>query len=59
MVFDASLFNMQHYKVGMKGKVEQSKERSSAVSCPTLKLGVVANEKRNLRVAVNYSCELY
>ena len=31
MVLDASLFNIQHYKVGIKGKVEQSKERSSAL----------------------------
>ena len=31
MVLDASLFNTQHYKVRIKGKVEQSKERSSAL----------------------------
>ena len=31
MVLDASLLNTQHYKVWMKGKVEQSKERSSAL----------------------------
>ena len=30
MVLDASLFNTQHYKVQIKGKVEQSWERSSA-----------------------------
>ena len=29
MVFDASLLNTQHYKVQIKSKVEQSKERSS------------------------------
>ena len=29
-VLDASLFNTQHYKVRIKGKVEQSRERSSA-----------------------------
>ena len=28
MVFDASLLNTQHYKVGIKGKVGQSWERS-------------------------------
>ena len=28
MVFDASLLNSQHYKVGIKGKVGQSWERS-------------------------------
>ena len=28
MVLDASLLNTQHYKVRVKGKVEQSRERS-------------------------------
>ena len=31
MVLDASLLNIQHYKVQIKGKVEQSRERSSAL----------------------------
>ena len=31
MVLDAALFNTQHYKVRIKGKVEQSRERSSAL----------------------------
>ena len=31
MVLDASLLNTQQYKVQIKGKVEQSKERSSAL----------------------------
>ena len=31
MVLDTSLLNTQHYKVGLKGKVEQSRERSSAL----------------------------
>ena len=31
MVFDAALLNTQHYKVRIKGKVEQSKERSGAL----------------------------
>ena len=30
MVLGAALLNTQHYKVRIKGKVEQSKERSSA-----------------------------
>ena len=30
MVLDASLLNTQHYKVWIKGKVEQSRERSHA-----------------------------
>ena len=29
MVIDAALFNTQHYKVRIKGKVEQSREWSS------------------------------
>ena len=31
MVLDASLLNIQHYKVRIKGKVEQSRERISAL----------------------------
>ena len=32
MVLDAILLNTQHYKVRIKGKVEQSREKSSAQS---------------------------
>ena len=32
MVHDISLLNIQHYKVRIKGKLEQSKERSRAFS---------------------------
>ena len=42
MVLDASLLNTQHYKVRIKGKVEQSRKRS--ITLP-YNLGVVANEK--------------
>ena len=31
MVLDASLLNTQHYKVCIKGKVDQSRERSSTL----------------------------
>ena len=31
MILDASLLNTQEYKVRIKGKVEQSREKSSAV----------------------------
>ena len=31
MILDSSLLNTQHYKVRIKGKVEQSRERSSAL----------------------------
>ena len=40
MELDTTLLNTQHYKVRFKGKVEQSREWSSA-----LHLGVVAIEK--------------
>ena len=32
MVLDAALLNTQHYKVRIKGKVEQPRELSSALS---------------------------
>ena len=41
MVLDASLLNTQHYKVPIKDKVEQSRERSSAL----LHFSVVAIKK--------------
>ena len=43
MVLDAALLKTQHYKVRIKGKVEQSGERSS--DPPKKNLGVVAIEK--------------
>ena len=42
MVLDASLFSTQNYKVWIKGKVEQSRKRSSALP---LHLTGVAIEK--------------
>ena len=42
MVLDATLFNTPHYKVKIKGKVEQFGEMSSALPYT---LGVVAIEK--------------
>ena len=42
MVLDTSLLNTQQYKVRIKGKVEQSRERCSA---PSQYLSVVAIEK--------------
>ena len=46
MVFDAILLSTQHDKVRIKGKVEQSKEWSSAL---TLHLSVVTIEKGTFR----------
>ena len=42
MVLDTSLLNTQQFKVRIKGKVEQSRDRSSALP---LHLGVVTIEK--------------
>ena len=56
MVLDASLLNTQHYKVRIKGKVEQSWERSSS---PYLQLGGAAREKGAIRVTLDYGCPLY
>ena len=42
MVLDTSLLNIKQYKVRIKGKVEQSRERSNVLP---LHLGVVAIEK--------------
>ena len=45
MLLDTFLLNTQHYEVRIKGKVEQSRERSSTL----LHLGVVAIEKGAFR----------
>ena len=37
IVFDAALLNTQHYKVKIKGKVEQSRERSNALPYTSVK----------------------
>ena len=36
MVLDAALLHIQHYKVSIKGKVEQSREKSSALPYTSL-----------------------
>ena len=46
MVFEAALLNTQNYKITIKGKVEQSKEWSSA----PIHLGVVASSHPPLRL---------
>ena len=49
MVPDAALLYTQHYKVKIKGKVVQSRERSST----PLHLSVVAIEKGSLRATLD------
>ena len=39
MVLDGTLLNTQHYKVRIKGKVEQSKERSSTLPYTLIEKG--------------------
>ena len=55
MVLDDSLLNTQHYKVGIKGKVEQSKERSSALPIPQCS----GYQKGSLWITLDYGRQLY
>ena len=50
MVLDASLLNTQHYKVRIKGKVEQSRE--GVAPSPSYRKG-------SLRVTLDYGRQLY
>ena len=54
MVLDASLLKIKHYKLRIKGKVEQSRERSSTFPthwCSSYRKG-------NLRVILDYGRQL-
>ena len=51
MVLDATLLNTQHYKVGAKCKVEQSREKSSNLSIVAIEKG--AFESPSTKVANN------
>ena len=55
MVLDTSLLNTQHYKIRIKGKVEQSWERSSAFPTPWCS----SFRKGSLRVTLDYGRQLY
>ena len=55
MVLDASLLNTQHYKVRIKGKVEQSRE--GVVPSPTPWCS--SYRKGSLRVTLDYGRQLY
>ena len=55
MVLDATLLNTQHYKVRIKGKVEQSREWSSAPPTPWCS----SNWKGSLWVTLDFSRQLY
>ena len=55
MVLDASLLNTQHYKVRIKGKVEQSRE----VVAPSPKPWCSSYQKGSPRVTLDYGRQLY
>ena len=55
MVLDASLLNTQHYKVRIKGKVEQSREGVAPFPTPWCS----SYRKGSLRVTLDYGRQLY
>ena len=55
MVLDASLLNTQHYKVRIKGKVEQSREGVA----PSPTYWCISYRKGSLRVTLDYGRQLY
>ena len=55
MVLDASLLNTQHYKVRIKGKVEQSREGVAPSPTPWCS----CYRKGSLRVTLDYGRQLY
>ena len=55
MVLDASLLNTQHYKVRIKGKVEQSREGVDPSPTPWCS----SYRKGNLQVTLDYGPQLY
>ena len=55
MVLDASLLNTQHYKVRIKGKVEQSREGVAPSPIPWCS----SYRKGSLRVTLDYGRQLY
>ena len=55
MVLDAALLNTQHYKVRIKSKVQQSRERSSTSPTPWCS----SYRKERLRVTLDNGRQLY
>ena len=55
MVLDASLLNTQHYKVRIKGKVEQSREGVAPSPIPWCS----SYRKGSLRVTLDFGRQLY
>ena len=55
MVLDASLLNTQHYKVRIKGKIEQSREGVAPSPTPWCS----SYRKGSLRVTLDYGRQLY
>ena len=55
VILDATFLNTQQYKVWIKGKVEQSREKSAPSPTPWCS----SYRKGSLLVALNYGCQLY
>ena len=55
VLLDTSLLNTQHYKVRFKGKVEQSRERSSTFPTPRC----ISYWKGSFWVALDYGRQIY
>ena len=55
MVLDTALLNTQQYKVRIKGKVEQARERSSALPTPRCS----SYWKGSFLIALDYIRQLY
>ena len=51
MVLDTPLFNIQHYKIWIKGKVEQSKENFVAIEEATLHISYITIEEDTLHIS--------
>ena len=59
MVLDSSLLNTQQYKVWIKGKVEPSRERSSALPFRKGSLRVALNNRRQLYLYIYVYIYIY
>ena len=57
MVLDTSLLNTQQYKVRINGKVEESRERISAIGVVPIEKGAFWSPSTT--VALNYGHQLY
>ena len=59
MVLDTALLNTQHYKVRIKGKVEQSRERSSALPYTLVEKGTFGSSSTTVVNFTTYYIYIY